>query len=310
MGYRRYGNDEGYGGYGFPPYVPVAVRRARAAREMQKLAKKGVPISPVKIEGREIASTFWGKAWCQNLERYSDFENRLPRGRTYVRNGSVVDLQVTGGKVSARVSGSEIYRVTVTVAKVAKAHWDSLCRECAGGIDSLVELLSGEFSDGVMERICQQETGLFPAPAHIKFSCSCPDVATMCKHVAAVLYGIGARFDREPSHLFRLRGVNENDLIAHAGDGIALAKNGPASSKVLADSAIADVFGIELAGANPAPAPAAVPTPKARKTSKPRGKKKTVTVKPSSSVSANTAARVRASEGVTKPKRRTNRPTP
>src|SRR3990172_7640824 len=148
--------------YGWNPYVPVAARRARAAREVAKLAKKGRQTSPVVIDGRKIANTFWGEAWCDNLERYSDYENRLPRGRTYVRNGSVVDLQIAPGVVSAMVSGSDLYRIEVKVAAVPKARWSAVCRDCAGAIDSLVELLQGRFSKGVMARICQEKTGLFP----------------------------------------------------------------------------------------------------------------------------------------------------
>src|SRR5438477_5247175 len=153
---------------GWAPYVPVAARRRKAEREMEKLRKKGAVLSPVKIEGRQIARTFWGKAWCDNLESYRDYENRLPRGRTYVRNGSVVDLQIAPLAVNARVSGSSIYRVTVSIAAVPKAHWQSICRDCAGGIDSLVELLQGRFSKGVMERICRQDKGLFPRPSELR----------------------------------------------------------------------------------------------------------------------------------------------
>ena len=78
----------------------------RSAR-LSKLKKKGQSIAPVTIEGRVIARSFWGKSWCTNLERYSDYENRLPRGRTYVRNGSVVDLQIAKGAVAAMVAGSD-----------------------------------------------------------------------------------------------------------------------------------------------------------------------------------------------------------
>src|SRR6266446_2393731 len=149
--------------YDWKPYVPAAARRRQAAREVAKLMKKGRQTSPVVIDGRKIARTFWGKAWCDNLERYSDFENRLPRGRTYVRNGSVVDLQIAPGEVKALVSGSEIYKVAVKVAPVTKARWKSICKDCAGAIDSLIELLQGRFSKGVMERVCRQKTGLFPS---------------------------------------------------------------------------------------------------------------------------------------------------
>ncbi len=231
---------------GWRPYVPVAERRRKAGREVQKLKKKGHPVSPVVIEGRTIARTFWGKAWCTNLERYSDFSNRLPRGRTYVRNGSVVDLQIAPGEVSAMVSGSELYRVAVKVAAVPKARWTSICGDCAGAVESLVELLQGRFSKGVMERICRQQTGLFPAPAEIEFSCSCPDWVSMCKHVAAVLYGIGARLDERPELLFTLRKVDEQDLVATAGKGLPLAKKGPAREKVLVADGLSELFGLDL----------------------------------------------------------------
>ena len=232
--------------YEWRPYVSVAERRRKAAREMAKLAKKGHPVSPVVIDGRTIAKTFWGKSWCENLERYSDYANRLPRGRAYVRNGSVVDLQITPGEIKAHVSGSEMYEVVVHVSAVPKARWNSICKDCAGAIESLVELLQGRFSKGVMERICQQKTGLFPAPAEIKLACSCPDWASMCKHVAAVLYGIGARLDERPELLFKLRKVDEKALIAKAGTGVPLSKKGPAAAKVLADDGLSELFGLDL----------------------------------------------------------------
>jgi uncharacterized Zn finger protein len=256
-----------YDYYSWRSYVSVAERRRKAEREMQKLRKKGHPVSPVVIDGRTIARTFWGKAWCDNLERYSDFANRLPRGRTYVRNGSVVDLQIAPGEVTAMVSGSYLYRVAVKVSAVPKARWSSICADCAGAIDSLVELLQGRFSRAVMERICRQKTGLFPAPAEIKFSCSCPDWASMCKHVAAVLYGIGARLDEQPELLFKLRKVDEKDLIAKAGKGLPLSKRGPAKDKVLAADGLSELFGLEIGSSADEPAAEAAPTPKkARRT--------------------------------------------
>jgi uncharacterized Zn finger protein len=238
--------------YGFKPYVPVGDRRAQAARELAKLQKKGRKISPVVIEGRRIAETFWGEAWCDNLERYSDFASRLPRGRTYVRNGSVVDLQVAPGSVAALVSGSSMYDVKVTVAPVPRAHWNAICKDCSGAIDSLVELLQGRFSTGVMTRLCEEKTGLFPSAKEIHFTCSCPDWASMCKHVAAVLYGIGARLDHQPELLFTLRKVDQQDLIAKAGSDLAKTRKVPASAKVLASDDLSDMFGIEMA---PTPQP-------------------------------------------------------
>ena len=243
----------GYDG-GWSEYVPVAVRLAKAEREMAKLRKKGVTISPVKLESKKIATTFWGKAWCDNLESYHDYENRLPRGRTYIRNGSVVDLQIAPHEITAMVSGSSVYKVKISIGEVAKAHWKSICTDCSGGIDSLVELLQGRFSKGVMERICRQGAGLFPKPSEIKFSCSCPDSASMCKHVAAALYGVGARLDAKPELLFRLRAVNENDLVAGIGKVLPMSKQGPAAGKVLEADDMAAMFGLDMGDAD---APAA-----------------------------------------------------
>jgi uncharacterized Zn finger protein len=236
-----------YDGWGWRPYVSVAERRLEALREMDKRRKKGLVVSPVSIEGRTIVNTFWGKSWCDNLERYSDFANRLPRGRTYVRNGSVIDLQISSGKIKALVSGSEIYEVAVQVTPVGKARWRSICKDCAGAIDSLIELLQGRLSKGVMDRICQQNSGLFPSPKEIKLSCSCPDWAEMCKHVAAVLYGIGARLDKQPELLFRLHGVDEKELIAQAAVARPLAKGKPTAAKVLGSENLSELFGLDIA---------------------------------------------------------------
>jgi uncharacterized Zn finger protein len=244
-------SDDVYYGYGFKPYVSVGTRRAQAARELAKLQKKRRKISPVAIEGRKIAGTFWGEAWCDNLERYSDYANRLPRGRTYVRNGSVLDLQVGPGCVTALVNGSTMYDVKVTVGPVGPARWSAICKDCSGAIDSLVELLQGRLSKGVMTRLCEEKTGLFPSPKDILFTCSCPDWASMCKHVAAVLYGIGARLDHEPELLFTLRKVDQQDLIAKAGSDLSKKRKGPASARVLASDDLSEMFGIEMAPAIP-----------------------------------------------------------
>ncbi len=265
-----------YWDYEWRPYVSQAERRRRAALEMAKMKKKGYPVAPVVLQGRTIASTFWGKAWCDNLEGYGDYENRLPRGRTYVRNGSVVDLQIAEGEINARVSGSDLYKVKVDIVPVPKARWKSICKDCAGGIDSLVELLQGRFSKGVMERICRQRSGLFPAPDEIRFSCSCPDWASMCKHVAAVLYGVGARLDDKPELLFRLRKVDEKDLLAGAAAGLPVSRKKPRSEKVLDAADISGIFDLDLdTGSELEPAKAATRKngKKPRKT-QPRRKKK------------------------------------
>ncbi len=238
------------------PYVPVAERRRQAERAVQKLRRAGDPVAPVAIAGRVIATTFWGRAWCENMESYRDYESRLPRGRSYVRNGSVVDLQIASGRITALVSGSDLYRVAITIKETAKTHWRAICADCTGAIDSLVELLQGRFSKAIMERLCRQEGGLFPRPSDIGFSCSCPDHASLCKHVAAVLYGVGARLDHKPELLFRLRAVDETDLVARIDTGPSLSKKRLAADKALQADDISALFGLDIA-----PAPAAAPTP-------------------------------------------------
>src|ERR1700681_906643 len=229
------------------PYVSVAKRRRQAERELAKIKKRGKVVAPVKIEGRIIAKSFWGKSWCTNLERYSDYENRLPRGRTYVRYGSVLDLRIAKGEVAAMVAGSELYKVKATIAPVKASRWKAICSDCAGTIDSLVELLQGRLAKGVMDRVCREGDGLFPAPKEIQLSCSCPDWADMCKHVAAALYGVGARLDERPRLMFVLRGVDENELLANAGRDLALASATPGAANILEDSDVAALFGLEMA---------------------------------------------------------------
>ena len=235
------------GGWGWRPYVSAARRRAEAQRTIGALKKRGHVVAPVTIEGREITTTFWGRAWCENLEAYSDFANRLPRGRTYVRNGSVVDLQVKAGRIVALVMGSDLYTIEVVVDAIRPALWKSITEECAGKIDSLVELLQGRISKGVMEIVTRKETGLFPSPREIRMTCSCPDWAGLCKHLAAVLYGVGARLDHQPALLFLLRKVDEMELITRAA--IAPLSTGSCAAeraRSLDESALSGIFGIDL----------------------------------------------------------------
>ncbi len=234
------------GWYGFRPYVPVAVRRARNLKKMEKLRKKGHDIKPVQIEGRKIARTFWGKAWCDHLESFSDYENRLPRGRTYVRNGSVCHLDIEKGQISAMVGGSEIYKVKITIKTLAPKKWKAVKNRCAGQIGSLLELLQGRLSKNVMSVVTNNAKGLFPLPGEISLRCSCPDWAVMCKHVAAALYGVGARLDQEPELLFLLRGVDHEELISAEADVAAAAVGTKGGRRRIADDALTDVFGIEM----------------------------------------------------------------
>lgn len=243
----------GYYYGGWAPYVPVAERRRKAEQMVAALKKKGRVCEPVVIKGRAIARTFWGKQWCDHLEAYSDYANRLPRGRTYVRNGSVVDLQIAKSKISALVAGSAVYKVDINVHALEEKRWQVILKECAGKIASLVELLQGRLSDAVMEVVTRSSNGLFPIPKQISFRCSCPDSASMCKHVAAVLYGVGARFDRQPELLFLLRQVDPQELIRQAGS-LPVAETD--RHRQLEGANLSALFGIEL---DETPAAAVVP---------------------------------------------------
>lgn len=233
--------------YGYPRYVPVAERRKKAERAAAKAQKWGTDMSSVAAFRGAIAKTVWGKAWCANLELYGDFANRLPRGRTYVRSGAVVDLNVSAGEVTAQVMGSRLYSVEVRVATVPPPLWRSMSADCAGSISSLVELLQGKLSSAVMTRMCRPQDGLFPAPRELRFNCSCPDGANVCKHVAATLYGIGVRLDHRPELLFTLRGVDASELVAQAAAGLTRSNQKSSTQRVLDDVSIFDVFELEMA---------------------------------------------------------------
>jgi uncharacterized Zn finger protein len=264
----------GSSGSWFPPYVPVAERRAQATQRLAELRRRGGAVNPVVIQGRAIATTFWGKAWCQNLESYSDYANRLPRGRTYARNGSVVDLRIEPGRLRALVSGSSLYTAEVGIRTLEEDRWRRLAGECAGKIDSVVELLSGRLSEGVMEILCGQERGLFPSTRELSLSCSCPDGARLCKHLAAVLYGVGARLDHQPELLFVLRGVDQMDLVSQATDSVGRADAGGG----LEGESLSELFGIDV---ETGPAPVKTRKRPARnrpgaRTKKTRGTKKRI----------------------------------
>ena len=258
-----------YGRYdSWGPYVSVGERKDIARKHVQSLAKKGHVCCPITVQGMKIARSFWGKAWCQHMESYRDLENRLARGRRYARNGSVFDLQITPGRVQALVSGSEIYEVTVKFKALSPKLWETIRSRCAGQIASIVELLQGTFSDAVMKVLTDQEAGMFPGSRDFSMACSCPDSADMCKHIAAVIYGIGARLDHEPALLFKLRDVDHKDLIAAAAAGLVTV-TASATGSGIAELDIADVFGVDIA---PGDTPVATPPPVV--TSKGRAKAK------------------------------------
>jgi uncharacterized Zn finger protein len=239
------------GYWGYPRYVSAAEKRAKAQKSLNKLKKDNPRIEPILIEGRTLAKSWWGKSWNRNLERYADYSNRIGRGRSYVLNGAVLDLQIGSGKVDALVQGttSQPYKVTIRIKPIAKEKWDTMKLASSGKLDSLQELLAGKFPEALGEIFMAKSEGLFPSPDEIEFSCSCPDWAYMCKHVAATLYGVGARLDQDPGLFFKLRQVEMADLISRAVEDRAHALLKVAQKKtgrIMDISNAAEVFGIDM----------------------------------------------------------------
>jgi uncharacterized Zn finger protein len=237
----------------YPRYLSAGEKRAYGMLALAKLLKKSKRTAePIASAGRkrQLATTFWGEAWCDNLERYADFANRLPRGRAYLRNGSVLDLAIGEGQIKAYVAGSELYRVTIDIAPLAKARWSRVVKRCTGRIGSLVGLLRGELSDDVLAVLTHATDGLFPEPREMTLDCSCPDSAGLCKHLAAVLYGVGIRLDARPELFFVLRRVDQAKLLSSATAG-AVSQRRPIAGKRIADDRLSAVFGIELEDATP-----------------------------------------------------------
>ncbi len=281
----------------YPPYVSVAEKRAKAAKKLAQFKKKNPNIAPVIVEGNTIAKTWWGKSWNTNLERYADYSNRIGRGRSYVRNGMVLDLQISAGEVKALVQGTRTkpYSVTVKIERMNKKNWENIRQACQGKFDSLPELLEGKFPKDLGEIFTAKGEGLFPTPKEIKFSCSCPDWASMCKHVAATLYGIGARLDQEALLFFTLRDVHVNELISQAVEDKTrqlLKKAGEKSARVLDEANLGNMFGIEMDE-----------SPEPRKQTPSKTSRKSVASKAAKQTKARTSKRTKPAEKAKKTKK-------
>jgi len=247
----------GYGYWsGFAPYVSKAEKIRRAEQACAKLMKKGVSLEPVRLDGKLIAKTWWGKAWAQNLERYADYSNRIPRGRTYVRSGAVLDLKIAPNTVTALVSGSspQPYKIRIDIKSLDKKNEKDLMEKSRASLDSMQALLSGEFPADLKEEFFRQGTGLFPSPKEIKLDCSCPDWADMCKHVAAALYGTAARLDEKPELFFTLRGITITDfvgtMVKQASEKMLEVSRRTSERAIAADDdGVSALFGITMDGA-------------------------------------------------------------
>ncbi len=282
--------------WGYKSYKPDKNTTALA---LNKLRKKGLDASPVVISGKEISSSWWGIEWCRNLESYSDFYNRLERGRSYVRNGAVIDLKIHPGRIEALVQGSfiEPYEVEISIKSIKRETWKAMAAECAGKIHSLGELLEGRFPRELSTLFTAREKGIFPTPREIGFECSCPDFAFMCKHVAAVLYGVGSRLDKDPSLFFKLRKADIGDIISGAvakKSEDMLKKAAARSGRVISEGDLAETFGIDIDELDSGPAVGPEFPPEAELTSKKRAENKKIMFEELPSLSQKSAARLPA----------------
>ncbi|MDR0615132.1 MAG: hypothetical protein LBF82_04165 [Lactobacillales bacterium] len=236
--------------WGYSEYVPVAKKKERALKKLKKMQKENSKLKPVIVEGKAIAKTFWGSSWNKNLASYADYSNRIGRGRSYVKNGFVLDLQIKECQVSGLVYGSsgEIYNIKIEIAKFSPKKWQKILKKCSHQIESMEKLLSGVFPKELKENFLQKGEGLFPNSDEIQMNCDCYDYAEMCKHISAVLYGVGARLDLEPLLFFTLRGIDFKELLAKTVEDKVqdMIKNSEKkTSRTMEDDEMLEIFGIE-----------------------------------------------------------------
>lgn len=236
---------------GFAPYVSVAEKRVRTQKKLEQLKKKNPGITPLVLSGNRLARTWWGMAWNKNLENYADFSNRMGRGRSYIRNGCVLDFKIKPGEVTSLVQGTRArpYEVVVKINQLKEKAWNEIKKQCEGKIESLQELVDGKFPKGLDGIFTAKGKGLFPSPGEIKLNCSCPDWADMCKHVAATLYGVGVKLDDDPKLFFTLRKIDMDDLITkalRARSRKLLGKAEKKTSRVIDEHDAAKMFNIEF----------------------------------------------------------------
>lgn len=234
-------------------YSDAEEQKQRLQREIARRTKRGEKFEPlVAPEGKKLSTTFWGQAWCRNLESYQDYESRLPRGRSYLRKGSVFNLEIEPGKLFATVAGSELYDTAIHIDPLPPKQWKKIVAAGSGQVGSMLDLLAGKLGDGLMRVLTDPQDGLFPKPKEIRFQCSCPDFADLCKHSAAVLYGVGVLLDTRPELLFTLRGVDQAELLSNASSSAL--SDLTTDGGDLSGADLSAIFGIDLSGAE-APLP-------------------------------------------------------
>lgn len=238
----RYWNESNFS----QPTVTELRRNTLASQK--KAQAKGQQLEPVVIQGRTIAKSWWGQAWCKNLERYADYDSRLERGKRYVKSGAVLDLKIQKGKILAKVQGTRKtpYKVEIRISPLSEEKCQAILNKCGRKIETLEALIAGDFPKELKE-LFLEDGGLFPTPKEIGFTCSCPDWALMCKHVAAALYGIGARLDEQPALFFELRGIEMGRFIDVALENkveAMLANAQKPSQRIMDEADLSALFGV------------------------------------------------------------------
>lgn len=231
----------------FRPYTTVAELKEKAERTAARL-KTAEPVLP-HPHTRKICLTWWGEAWCKNLESYADYDYRLGRGRSYFRANTVVDLKIRGNVVKAKVQGTSKnpYQITITFDSPKPEDIQAITEKLSNRITDIEDLLKGNFPEDLKELFTQKKPGLFPSPNEIHFDCTCFDWADMCKHVAAVMYAIGVKIDDNPGFLFELRGVDMDKFIkAVIKDKVEeMLKNVDKKSKrIIKNADVSAIFGL------------------------------------------------------------------
>jgi len=177
-----------------------------------------IPADGIKAKSQrgKFVRSWWGSRWIKALTPLMD-SGRLSRGRRYARRGQVLEINIASGKVTARVQGSRPrpYRVTIKLTPLDNAQWSKVFDALAEKALYAVQLLNGEMPEDVEEIFNAVQVPLFPdAFADLESDCSCPDWANPCKHIAAVYYLLGERFDEDPFLLFTLRGRGKDAVVA------------------------------------------------------------------------------------------------
>ena len=222
-------------------------KQDRLQQMVKQLQDEGRVLHPAKADGKKIAKSFWGYSWVRHIESYQDYESRLPRGRSLLRNNAVLDLTITGNQAEALVFDQELYEIRIIMEPVDPAQLKQIQTLCAGKINSLLDLIQGNLSEDILQILSDPEKGLFPRYDEIRFICNCLDDSILCKHAAAVLYGIGPVLDQKPDLFFSLRGIDYSMLFSGI-DAEKITDDPQTSDQTAAfhDIDLEKTFGIEL----------------------------------------------------------------